>query len=348
MIESNNILLVGPEYKKPKGGIAQVLNSCSLYVYKEVKHITSNGGNSICSKLFTFGKGLFSCVLKLLFDRTITIVHIHTASNNDFKRNSYFIRIAKLFNKKVVLHIHGGGFKDYYSHNKKFVRQQLDNVDAIIALSEYWQRFFSEDLGYENVFVVHNIIPPPNYIPQDKEEKVFDLLYLGHIYEKKGIFDLVDLIKEHRNEYVGRLRLHIGGGLFEIEKLLKILETEKLDDVITYEGWVSGKKKENLLNMADAYILPSYAEGVPISILEAMSYHLPIISTMVGGIPSIVNDNNGILIVPGNKSQMKKAIDKLMSSASLKRKMGEASYKMSLSYQPHSVIRELECVYNKI
>lgn len=348
MIESNNILLVGPTYKKPKGGIAQVLNSCSLYVYKDIKHITSNGGNGICSKLFNFGKGLLSCVMKLLSDRTISIVHIHTASNNDFKRNSYFIRIAKFFDKKVVLHIHGGGFKDYYSHNKKFVRQQLDKVDAIIALSEYWQRYFSDDLGYENIFVVHNIIPPPNYIPQNKEKKMFDLLYLGHIYEKKGIFDLVDLIKEHRSEYVGRLRLHIGGGLFEIEKLLKILETEKLEDVITYEGWVSGKKKENLLNMADAYILPSYAEGVPISILEAMSYHLPIISTMVGGIPSIVNDNNGILIEPGNKSQIKKAIDKLMNSVSLKRKMGEASYKMSLSYQPHSVIRELECVYNKI
>lgn len=347
MISSKNILSIGPEYQKPKGGIAQVLYSYSKYVFNDFKHIKSSGGKYAFSKLFYFCKGIIGLILTLLFDKSIKTVHIHTASNNDFKRNSFYAKIAKQFKKKVILHIHGGGFKGYYSKNKHFVKQQLDKADAIVALSEYWRGYFAEELKCKNVFVVHNIIPTPNYKPQ-KEKNIFNLLYLGHIYEKKGIFDLVSIIKDHREEYKGRLMLHIGGGLYEVDRLLNILKEDKLDDVIKFEGWVSGDKKEELLNTSSAYILPSYAEGVPISILEAMSYHLPIIATEVGGIPSIVGDKNGILIEPGNKQQLKSAIDVLINSEQQRDKMGEASYQISLEYQPQNVIKELNILYSSI
>lgn len=347
MIPSENILTLGPEYKNPKGGIAQVLYSYKNFVYKDFKHVKSGGGSHIISKLYFFCKGLLLFIIKLLFDGSIKVVHIHTASNSDFKRNSFYAIIAKLFKKKVVLHIHGGGFKDYYNRNKTFVKSILYEVDAIVALSEYWRRFFAEDLQCKNVFVVHNIIPAPNYQPK-KEKNIFNLLYLGHIYEKKGIFDLVNVIKEHRDEYLDKLVLHIGGGLYEVDRLLGILEKDNLDNVIKFEGWVSGEVKQKLLNTSDAYILPSYAEGVPISILEAMSYHLPIISTRVGGVPSIVGDENGILVEPGNKLQLKNAIDYLIHSESQRVKMGEASYKISLDYQPQNVIKELTLLYSKI
>ena len=347
MISSKNILTVGPEYKNPKGGIAQVLYSYNKFVYNGFKHVRSGGGSQAFSKLYYFGKGLVMFSTKLLFDSSIKVVHIHTASNSDFKRNSFYARIARLFNKKVILHVHGGGFKDYYSKNKSFVKHQLYKADAIVALSEYWRQFFAEDLKCKNVFVVHNIIPTPNYKPQ-KEKNIFNFLYLGHIYEKKGIFDLVSIIKDHRKEYKGRLMLHIGGGLYEVDRLLNILKEDKLDDVIKFEGWVSGDKKEELLNTSNAYILPSYAEGVPISILEAMSYHLPIIATEVGGIPSIVGDKNGILIEPGNKQQLKSAIDVLINSEQQREKMGEASYQISLEYQPQNVIKELNILYSSI
>lgn len=347
MISSNKILSIGPEYKEPKGGIAQVLYSYSKYVYNDFKHIRSNGGKQVFSKLFYFSKGLIIFIIRLVFDNSLKVVHIHTASNNDFKRNSIFAKIARLFNKKVILHIHGGGFKDFFNRNERFVSQQLDKADAIVTLSEYWRLFFTENLKCKNVFVVHNIIPTPHYQP-NKEKNIFNLLYLGHIYEKKGIFDLVNLIKSNRSEYQNKLVLHIGGGLYEVERLLNILKKENLDDVIKFEGWVSGEKKKELLNMSNAYILPSYAEGVPISILEAMSYHLPIIATNVGGIPSIVGKENGILVEPGDKTQLKNAIDSLINSKLKREKMGEASYHRSMEYQPQNIIKELSLLYSTI
>ena len=79
-----------------------------------------------------------------------------------------------------------------------------------------------------------------------------------------------------------------------------------------------------------------------------MSYHLPIIATNVGGIPSIVGNQNGILVEPGNKSQLKDAINRLIHSKIQRDKMGEASYHISLEYQPHNVVKELNLLYSKI
>ena len=347
MISSQKIISLGPDYKKPKGGIAQVLNSYSLFIYSNFKHIKTSGGNNFISKLYIFLHSLIRLLYYLITDKSISALHIHTASGSDFKRNTYYIQIGLFFKKKIILHVHGGGFKEYYLGQPEFVKRFLDKADAIVALSSFWESFFKIDLGYNNVYIVHNIIPSPQKI-HNSNSQVFNLLYLGHIYKQKGIFDLVSLLLENRKEYIGKLRLHIGGGLFDVEILKRIILENQLDDVITFHGWVSGTSKIELLSNADAYILPSYAEGVPISILEAMSYSLPIISTNVGGVPSIVNDSNGILIPPADKKAMKSAIDKLLHSKTLCKSLGDKSFEYSLYYQPENVSKELSRVYFKL
>ena len=81
-----------------------------------------------------------------------------------------------------------------------------------------------------------------------------------------------------------------------------------MEHCVKFEGWVGGEKKIHLLNWADVYILPSFNEGLTISILEALSYNCPIISTPVGGIPEVVTEDNGILVEPGNTKQIAEAI----------------------------------------
>lgn len=105
--------------------------------------------------------------------------------------------------------------------------------------------------------------------------------------KRKGIYDLLDVLSEHREEFLNKLEFLFGGD-GDVEQVQAIIKEQNLNNIAKYQGWVSGIKKERLLNQADAYILPSYNEGLPISVLEAMSYSLPIISTTVGGIPEIL------------------------------------------------------------
>ena len=95
--------------------------------------------------------------------------------------------------------------------------------------------------------------------------------------------------------------------------------------------------------------MPSYIEGLPISILEAMSYGKPIISTNVGAIHEIVKNNeNGFLISPGNLEQIEKSIKHFIENPQDIEKFGKVSAKMAEKYLPDSVILQLESIYNEI
>lgn len=112
---------------------------------------------------------------------------------------------------------------------------------------------------------------------------------------------------------------------------------------------MSGDKKIQIINEVDAFILPSYNEGLPISILEAMSYNLPIISTSVGGIPEILkNGYNGFLIRPGDKKALKNAILTLINNPSLRKEMGKHSQEMVQPFLPTTVEGQLRTLYKEL
>lgn len=343
---SARVLTIGCQWKKPKGGIAVVLNSYSRIFPKFNIIVNSNGKNAIANLL----QLLYSLVMttfRLLFCKSIRIVHIHTASNNSFKRSALFISLAKFFKRKVVIHIHGGGFKEYYEKNTSFVHKNLLKCDTIIALTEYWKEFF-EGLGFENVIVVPNIVDSPTIQERKCDDGKTHILYLGLITKAKGIFDLIDTIYEHKEDLKGNIVLHIGGN-GETETLKKMIGDYSLQDIVLFEGWVSGDKKVELLNNADFFLLPSYAEGLPISILEAMSYRLPVISTPVGGIPEVVKDGeNGCLFTPGDKEALYNAIITLVSDKELRKEMGELSYRKVKPHFPNNVSVQLENIYQEL
>lgn len=343
---SKHILTIGCQWKKPKGGIAVVLNSYSRIYQKFNIIVNSNGKNTVANAVQLL-YSLIATTLKLLLCKRIKIVHIHTASYNSFKRSALFISLAKFFKRKVVIHIHGGGFKEYYEKNTSFVHNNLLKCDTIIALTEYWKEFF-EGLGFENVIVVPNIVDSPIIQEKKYHDDKVHILYLGLITKAKGIYDLLDVINEHKVEFDGKITLHIGGN-GETGKLQEIIAQKALSSIVKFEGWVGGKKKIELLNNADIFILPSYTEGLPISILEAMSYKLPVISTPVGGIPEVIEDGkNGILFTPGDKEALYQAIDKLHTDKIQRKSMGELSYSKVQSYFPDNVSEKLENIYKEL
>lgn len=340
------ILTIGCQWKKPKGGIAVVLNSYSR-IYQKFNIIVNSNGKNIIANVVQLFFSLIATTLKLLLCRRIKIVHIHTASNNSFRRSAMFITLAKIFRRKVVIHIHGGGFREYYEKNKEYVHRQLEKCDTIIALTNYWNEFFLS-IGFNNVVVVPNIVDAPVTEQKKGDDNITHILYLGLITKQKGIYDLLEAFIEHKDELKDKVLLHIGGN-GETRKLQEIIAQKELSRIVKFEGWVSGQKKIELLNNADIFILPSYTEGLPISILEAMSYSLPIISTPVGGIPEVIKDGeNGFLVQPGDKKALYNAIMNLVEDKSLREKMGKVSYQKVQSHFPDNVSEKLEYIYRDL
>lgn len=344
---SEIILTIGTPYYLPKGGIAQVIKTYHDSVFACFKFVGNGGGKNKVHSLWILVSALFNSFLKFSFDRKIRIVHIHTASYRSFTHTGRFVNLAKLFHKKVVLHIHGGGFDKYYQEQPDYVKSILEKSDCVVALTEKWKSFFRDTVGLKNVEVVNNVVDQPRFQKVIKNAGVLDILFLGFIVDTKGIFDLVEMIGEHKRELEGKLLLHVGGS-GELEKMNGIIQKYGIEALVKYEGWVSGEKKVELLNLCDAFILPSYVEGLPISILEAMAYETIVIATPVGGIPDLLNNNNSFLISPGDKNAMFNVILSIIKDRNGANAKVLNAKSVIEDYLPDSISRRLSCIYSNL
>ena len=345
-MRAKNILTIGIDYRTVRGGVAAVEHVYSSF-YEPFNHVTTVVSEGQVKKVLTLIKAIILFLYWMLFHKEIKIVHIHGASDASFYRKRIFINIAKSFNKKVIFHCHGAEFKRFTSQHKRIVASTLRKCDCIIALSQSWKEWFESTFQHENVVVIKNVIAAPVIKKVDKDCR-FTLLFLGRLGKRKGMYDLLDVLKNNKEKYEGKILLLIGGD-GETEKAVNYIKQNNLDNIVKFKGWISGRQKILLLNQADTYILPSYNEGLPISVLEAMSYSLPIISTNVGGIPEILKHSvNGFLIHPGNKNEIEESINNLISDKGLREKMGRASRDMVKEHLPEYVEKQLSNLYNKL
>lgn len=346
---SNQVLFIGPNYKKPKGGIAQVLSVYSKY-FDNFNFISTLNGDSKILKILTIMKAYVIFIFYMLF-KNIKIVHVHGTANNSIKRKSIFINTAKTFGKKVIYHVHSATLPDCDKTQHDFINKTFKKCDLVISLTPYWNDYISNTYKCKKVVSVENIIDFPSICSSQsgKDDSVITFLYLGLISKHKGIYDLVDVVVENFQQYNGKVKILIAGN-GETDKLTSLITEYGISEVMEYIGWVAGDKKSELLHQCDVYLQPTYAEGQPISILEALSYGKPILTTPVGGIPDIVKQNlNGILFIPGNKRQLSDAIYSFINMSQEKRaEMGQQSLSLVASHMPDKVIEKLETIYNEL
>ncbi|MBR6732040.1 MAG: glycosyltransferase family 4 protein [Bacteroidales bacterium] len=346
---SQRILMTGDYYlNSHPGGISAVVNYWSSH-FDGLQYypIYKSGGR--LTKGWWFVTSYIRLAFRMLTDRRVRIVHQHTAADGSFHRNSQIVRLCKFFGKKVIMHIHASRFKDFYNEasqkGREDILRTLGNTDMLIVLSESWKEWFASiGIEPEKMTVLHNITPAPTHIPEAKtEDGKVHFLFMGEIGPRKGVFDILKGLAAHKDEAGGKMELRIGGNRNE-QQLLDTIRENGLEDMVRFEGWVSGDKKLNLLNWADVYILPSFNEGLPISILEAMSYGCPIISTPVGGIPEVVDDN-GVLVTPGNHEEIWKAMERYILDRNLIASEGKVSLENVRTYLPDHVMNHLKEIY---
>lgn len=345
MLNAKNVLSIGIDYHIVHGGVAAVESVYSTF-YQPFNHVATVVDYGAYRKLLTFFKAYAQFWKWMLWHKEIKIVHVHGASDASFWRKRIFINLAKMFGKKVVFHCHGSEFQRFTSQHQNAVRKTLNKCDCIIALSESWKDWFEKTIHHENVVVIKNVIAPP-HVKKIKHDG-FVMLFLGRLGKRKGIYDLMDVLVNHRTEFEGKIKFLFGGD-GDVEQVKEIIKKNGLENIAEYQGWVNGEKKEHLLNMADAYILPSYNEGLPISVLEAMSYSLPIISTTVGGIPEVLtNGENGFIMEPGDKNSVYQAIHALMKNGKLREQMGKKSFEKVQMHLPDYVAKQLRDLYDSL
>jgi len=343
------IYFVGPSLNT-QGGISSVLK---LYKEKlkglDMSFLGSYSGKNrlrdLCCFIYTLIMTFFICMT----DKK-AIFHINTASNGSYFRKSIITRLCLLFGRKVILHIHGGGFIDFIENSKpkkkKAIITLLGRVHHIIVLSDFWLESYKKYLDADKISVLYNPcgIIDKTYRPRSNIKT--RIIFVGTLCKDKGVYDLIQSIRSlDKNSYI--LELYGNG---EVEQVRSLVKTYALTDKIHVYNWISRSELYNVYESSDILILPSYAEGMPMSILEAMGKGLPVIATNVGGIPdTIVDGYNGYIVSPGDINALRDKINLLISDKHLREHMGKASLELATArYSMDEISTNLKNIYNSV
>lgn len=316
MMENNTKILMCGNHNSNKGGMTTVINQILDKDWKEehiqIKFIpTYYRGNKILTIAF-FALGYLRVFFALLFYKP-DVFYTHMSVRGSYTRTKALQKLSRRFSIPIVVHLHGSEFEDWYNNEsadrKKEISSFISNCDAFIVLGQKWERFVKEISPSANIRQIHNCISVPSTtVSWDENEIRF--LFLGVLIPRKGVKDLLKAIKHLDEQHaIDQCVFDIGGTGSEEEQLRKYVDDNALSKKVNFLGWVAGDAKNKVIEKSSVFVLPSYNEGLPVAILEAMSYGLPVISTNVGDIADAVRDDvNGYLIEPGDIDGLANAI----------------------------------------
>lgn len=343
------VLMVGPD-RGVHGGISAVVNELYAAGFdREVslKYIGTMKEGSKLRKLLVAAFAYCRFVKELSW---CDVVHIHFSSDSSFMRKSFFIKRARKSGKKIVLHQHGGDFKTYYNEQlsaskRDYVRKILDMGDVMLVLTKGWKDFFGQITDPDKIEVFPNSIRVADCHVQG-EKDYNKVLFLGRICRDKGIDELLEAMKQIYSVNKGA-HLYLGGIYEDSEYKEKV---ENCSDFVTYLGWINGEEKNKYLDECGVLVLPSYYEGFPVSIIEALLHGCVVAASAVGGIPEIIDDGiDGILFKPKDKKAVKNALEMAMSDKEKALSMGKIGQKKVIEkYSVETNIKRLLEIYKKI
>lgn len=313
------ILVIGPSVTGTRGGMASVINAMlneeRFSGQNEIRHLVSHSEGSWLYKLLV---ALRSYLVFLFTARRYDVMHAHAASGASIYRKSFFVWWCRVVGRPILLHIHGADFDTFYRElppaRKERLSRLFNRADRTIVLSSYWSTFFREEMRVENAVILKNGVDTAVYQPTITPYQPGKMLFLGRLGERKGVYDLLEVADRMARDGL-KFRLHLAGD-GEIEQVRRIIAEKNLGDWVIVEGWIDGGKKLELFRQVSVMVLPSYDEGLPVAIIEAMAAGKVIVSTTVGGIPELVeNDVNGWLIQPGDLDALERCLRKTIDES---------------------------------
>lgn len=240
----------------------------------------------------------------------------------------------------VLLFPRAGSVLDAASRSRvirALTRVFLGSGTVFLCQSEAWRDFAIRDLGYAppNAIVVSNWTAGPEFLEVGRTRTAqrppgapLRVVFIGWVEKEKGIFDLLRACSILRGAHGFTLDV-VGDGTARPEAE-EFCSTEGLADVVRFRGWLSQEDVRGVLARSDAFVLPSWTEGLPNSMIEAMAARVPVVVTGVGGIPdAIVDGETGLLVAPRSPECLARALGRLMTCETLRAGLANAAFEVA-------------------
>lgn len=323
------ILMVGAHLTKTLGGISTVISEIlhsPLAREFEFRHLASQADEySKLGKIELAIRSLIKFATLLVWWRP-SLAYIHVGGNASLYRKVPFILLARLLRRRVVTHFHAGDFDFYYYRQpwlgREIIRRGLGLSHLLITVSDHLGQRLNQLLPDSDVTVIPNGIRTAIFNGRQKvSNQHIRLLFVGAMGKLKGECDLIYALEQVPNlESSLRLTL-LGDGA---ETLKPFFQNSGVWPLIEHLGPVKMEERVKYFKRADLFVLPTYAEGMPVAVIEAMAAGLPVIATRVGGIPELIDDGvEGYLVAPGDVEALADRIARLIRDPSERQRMGK-------------------------
>ncbi|HKI92674.1 MAG TPA: glycosyltransferase [Gaiellaceae bacterium] len=327
------VAIVGPD-PSAHGGVAGFVHAVlasSLAERYDLVAVPTHRDGTRRAKLLQARYGL-SLLRRLCATGEIDLVHLNSSWKGSFARKAAAAAIARRHGCPVVLQLHGSWFQQ--AVRGRGLRGSLARgaagrvaraADAVVAATPAWGAEASVLLGLDAVTIVPNTaLSAANGVPRAANGSD-TVLFLGRLERAKGIFELLEACDVLRPGHP-KLRLVLAGRGRDAEELRELAAARGLGDTVELPGWVGDEEKQRLLASAACLALPSYAEGLPLALLEAMLSGVPVVASRVGGIPEAARDGaEALLVAPGDASGLAAAIGTVLDDRRLAHRLAEAA-----------------------
>ncbi len=249
---------------------------------------------------------------------------------------SVMCMIARWFGRGVVLRTSAGGLRPQVGRSaliRWFLRRALKNANVICSQGQSWTAFFKQfPEARDKIVEIPNAVDLPPFSVRPRTKRI---LYVGWLVKAKGIYDLVQTFAQVQRR-VPEVVLDVVGGGGEAGSLAK--ELSGFGNACRMHGWLPRERVFELMSDSAVLVLPSYSEGLPNVVLEAMAAGTPVIATQVGALPDVIRDNeNGFLAAPGAVAKMAGDIERLLADASVAQRIARAAFSTAQRFQIENV-----------
>lgn len=249
---------------------------------------------------------------------------------------------CKIMDKKSYLFPRAGSvINQYYKSNssKYLIRLFFRGGSKLICQGKVWQNFAIKELGFsiEDLPIINNWTAKTNLLKIGKQRnRVFDenetlikIIFVGWLEEKKGIYELLEALSVLKSNY--SFELTLVGDSKESPQIKNIVKLYKMEHQVHFKGWQTPENISYLLMQSHIFVLPSYSEGLPNSMIEAMSVKLVVVVADVGNIPDyITNEVNGFLVTPKDTRTLINSLEKIFNNRDLAEQVAYNGYNTAI------------------
>jgi glycosyltransferase involved in cell wall biosynthesis len=271
------------------------------------------------------------------------VAHVNISSHGSALRKGLVVRVCRLARIPVVLHLHASSFPEFFDRlpgwAQQWVRRTFGLATRVIVLAQVWSTYVQDVLAVppSNVTVLPNATPGAVEAASAHDPwEPLHIVFLGRLGPRKGVPELLRALADPRlRDRAWRATL-AGDG--DVETYRVSAAELGLDGRIAFPGWVGTEALGEVLATAHVLVLPSYAEGLPMSVLEAFAAGVPVVCTPVGGLPEVVVDGgNGLLVPAGDVGSLADALLRLLEDESLRSRLAAAA--LSTWRRDHTIER---------